>query len=296
MQHEKDAGQHERFLFTPCLCVCRPLLTLMAQDTVAAQSDTKMWAMKTEGQRLFGRTRVSLRELMDGVALPETLRDRAFLSPQAHLTLSGAQRTGPSVTAAQLTSFVQKVQQDSLVSMQPEKPPSWSGVVRVGTVGLGSQGALSVLVLLDEQQQPWTFFIRAQQADDSTATTVKHVVCSLEDDLSGFTTLPQLSPAAWANWHRGADDVPTVSVQAIVAAAAEKSAKLPFDRVVYIYVSNSTLSPAEESTLSQADMAGHPWLQHTIIYPSRIRKDYFSTQGVWSNDALRHAIYDKLPQ
>ncbi|CAL5225183.1 g7965 [Coccomyxa viridis] len=209
-----------------------PLLTLMAQDTVAAQSDTKMWAMKTEGQRLFGRTRVSLRELMDGVALPETLRDRAFLSPQAHLTLSGAQRTGPSVTAAQLTSFVQKVQQDSLVSMQPEKPPSWSGVVRVGTVGLGSQGALSVLVLLDEQQQPWTFFIRAQQADDSTATTVKHVVCSLEDDLSGFTTLPQLSPAAWANWHRGADDVPTVSVQAIVAAAAEKSAKLPFDRVV----------------------------------------------------------------
>ena len=200
------------------------------------------------------------------------------------------------MTAAQLTSFVQKVQQDSLVSMQPEKPPSWSFVVRVGKVGLGSQSALSVHVRLDEQQQPWTFFIGTQQADDSTAMTVKYVVCSLEDDLSGFPTLPQLSPAAWANWHRGTDDVPTVPGQATVAAAAEKKSNLPFDRVVYIYVSNSTLSPAEQSTLSQADMAGHPWLQHTIIYPSRIRKDYFSSQGVWSNDALRHAIYDKVPQ
>ena len=271
---------------------------ITAQPTAAAQTDAQMCIMKLEGYRLFGRstgeTTVSLQKLMPEVALPETLCDVPFLVPQSHLTLSGDQDESPLVTAAQLTSFVQKVQQDSLVSMQPEKPPSWSGVVRVGTVGLGSQGMLSMLVLLDEQQAPWTVFIRTQQADDSTATTVKHVVCSLEDDLSGLSTLPQISPAAWADWHRGADDVPTVPVQAIAAAAAEKSAKLPFDRVVYMYVSNGTLSPAEESTLSQADMAGHPWLEHTVIYPASIRKDYFSSQGVWSKDALRHAMFDRL--
>ena len=272
----------------------------MTQDTAVARSDAQMWTMKLEGLRLLhkttGRTTFRLQELMEGIALPETLSEIDFLIPQANLTLSGDQPDSPLVTAAQLSSFVQSIQQDSLVSMQPEKPLSWTGWVRLGTVGLGSQGVLSMFVLLDSQQNPWTFFIHTQQPDDRTAVTVKGVVSSLEDDLSGFIALPQLSPAAWANWHHGAADVPTVPVQATGAAAAEHSAKLPFDRVVYMYVSNSTLSSAEESTLCQADEAGHPWLERTVIHSSSIRNSYFSRKGVWSNDALRHAIFDKLLQ
>ena len=271
---------------------------IRSHDTAAARSDAQMSIMKLEGLRLqpTGRTTFRLQELVPDAALPETLWDMAFLVPQSHLTLSEGQPDRPPQTAAELSSFVEQIKQNSLISMQPEKPPSWDGWVRLGAVGLGSQGVLSMFVLLDEQQAPWTVFIHAQPPDDSTAPTVKGVLCSLEDDLSGFCALPQLSPAAWDSWHRGAADIPTAPVQATGAAAAEHSAKLPFDRVIFLYVANSTLSPAEESTLSQADIAGHPWLQHTVIFSSSIREDYFSRQAVWSNDALRHAIFDKLLQ
>ena len=243
--------------------------TLMTQDTATEGSVAQMWVMKMEGYGVQGRTTVRLQELMQGVALPETIPDIACIVPQGRLALSD-------------------------VSMLPEKPPLLSDPVVIGAVELGSQGDLSMFVLLDEQEQPWTFFIRTQQADESTATTVKHVVCSLENDLSEYSALPQISPVAWTNWHHGLDNVPTVSVQATGVAAAEQSAKVPFDRVVYMYVSISTLSPSEESTLRQAMAAGHPWLQRTVVLSSHMRNGYFRRMGAFSNDALRYAILDKL--
>ncbi|CAL5225180.1 g7961 [Coccomyxa viridis] len=162
--------------------------TLMTQDTATEGSVAQMWVMKMEGYGVQGRTTVRLQELMQGVALPETIPDIACIVPQGRLALSD-------------------------VSMLPEKPPLLSDPVVIGAVELGSQGDLSMFVLLDEQEQPWTFFIRTQQADESTATTVKHVVCSLEDDLSEYIALPQISPVAWTNWHPGLDNVPTVEAR-----------------------------------------------------------------------------------
>ena len=266
---------------------------LMGQDMTGQKSDAQMWAMKLEGYGLQGRMSVGLQELMRGVALPETISDIAFLVPQSHLTLSKAQPSNLPETATQLISLVRQVQHASLVSMQPVKPYPWSGRMRLGTEGLGKKGMLSMLVLLDEQQMPWTFFIHAQQPADSTVTTAKEVVCSLEDDLSGFSTLPQLSPT-WRNWHRGSDDIPTVPMRANTAAAAKQRTKLPFNRVVYIYILNNTLSPSEQSTLRQVVAAGHPWLQRTVIHTSSIRTDYFRRTTGFSNDALRHAILSKL--
>lgn len=268
--------------------------TLMGQNTAVDKSDAQMWAMKLEGYRLQNRMSVRLQELLHGVALPETISDIAFLVPQAYLTLSKAQPNMPLATATQLISLVKQVQRDSLVSMQPQKPSSHECRVQLGMVGLGSKGMLSMLVLLDEQQVPWTFFIHTQQPDNSTATTAKDVVCSLEDDLSKFSMLPQLSPPAWRNWHHGLDDVPAVSVRAKRAASAQQSTKLPFNRIVYIYVCNNTLSSSEESTLRQAVAAGHPWLQRTVIHSSSIRSGYFRRTGAFNNDALRHAIMNEL--
>ena len=268
--------------------------TLMGQNTDVDKSDAQMWAMKLEGYGMQERATLRLQELMPGVALPKTLREMAFLIPQGHLTVSLAQPARALVTANQLISLVKQVQQDSLVSMQQEKPSSHKCKVHIGMVSLGSKGMLSMLVLLDEKQQPWTFFIHTQQPDDSTATTAKDVVCSLETDLRGFSTLPQLSPPAWRNWHRGPNDVPTAPVRAKRPAAAKSSTKLPFDQVVYVYVSNSMLSPAEQSTLRWAVAAGHPWLQQTVIHSSSIRTGYFRRNGGWSNNALRHAILEEL--
>ena len=272
----------------------RIISTLMARDSRGQKSDAQMWAMKLEGYGLQGKMSVRLQELMQGVALPETISDIIFLVPHGHLTLAEAKPTRASKTATRLIKLVEQVQQDSLASMQPEKPLSRYGQVRLGNVGLGDKGMLSVFFLLDEQQMPWIFFIHTQPPDDRAATTAKDVVCSLEDNLSGFTTLPQLSPPAWRNWHRGPDDMPTKPMQAKGAATAKSNPKLPFDRVVYIYVPHSALSPAEQSTLRQVVAAGHPWLQRTIVYSSSIRNGYFRRMGAWSNDALRHAILQEL--
>ncbi|CAL5225182.1 g7964 [Coccomyxa viridis] len=155
-------------------------------------------------------------------------------------------------------------------------------------------GALSVLVFLDEQQLPWTIFIHTQQPGDDAAKTVKDVVCHLEDDLKETVTLPELSPSAWKDWHRTADDVPTGQLQAQSAVATAQNTKMPFDRVVYMYVSNSMFPSSEDHVYEDALSKGHPWLQHTTVISSHIRKAYHRRIGALAADALRHAILDKF--
>ena len=274
---------------------------LMMQDSSPDRvlSDARMLALRLEAYRLQKEESVGLYKLLPELQLPRPLimdvdsKVRKFLIPQGHLTVLEAQRS-QRLTLAWLEGMVQDIKRATLASMQAQTSALQREQVVVGSTGLGSRGALSVLVFLDEQQLPWTIFIHTQQPGDDAAKTVKDVVCHLEDDLKETVTLPELSPSAWKDWHRTADDVPTGQLQAQSAVATAQNTKMPFDRVVYMYVSNSMFPSSEDHVYEDALSKGHPWLQHTTVISSHIRKAYHRRIGALAADALRHAILDKF--
>ena len=229
---------------------------LMMQDASLerAFSDARMLALRLEAYRLQKEKIVELQCLLPELYLPRPLimesaiNARRFLVPQGHLKILEAQCT-PRLTPAQLKGMVQDIKRATLASMQAQESALQGEQVVVGSTGVGSKGALSMLVFLDDRQMPWIFFIHTQQPGDNEVKTMKDVLCHLEDDLKELIALPELSPPAWKAWHQTADELPTEVLQAQSASGTEESAKLPFDRVVYMYVSNSMFPSCENQAL-----------------------------------------------
>lgn len=252
--------------------------------------DAQMIAMKQEAFRLLGRTTVSWKDLLPGVDVPDAISSAAFLIPEGRLTPSGGQRTKHCLSAPEVTALVRKVKATIIVSLKPKKAPRWKGEVHLGSVGPGNKGFDSLLVFLDDQHQAWTVFIQSKQTAARKVVRVRDILENLESDLDDVVSLPQLH-GSWESWHKGSDDPPDEQVQ----SRQVRDGKLSFQRVVYVYVSDGTISARENSFLEQVMAAGHPWLQHTLVLSASTRTGYYSRVGALTRDALRNAVLDKLP-
>ena len=257
-------------------------------------ADAQMIAMKTEAHGLKGRKTVTLEELVPGVTIPDAIKGTKFRIPQGHLTASGGQRTSSCKTAADLISIVEARAQDIMASMQAEQLPTKERkVVQLGVVGPGNKGNDAMLVYLGEDDKPWTIFLQTKQTSAQTAVSIKEIIRNIATDLTEVCALPQLS-FPWSRWHTTDDPIPTTAFTASRQPAGYKN-KLPFSGMVYIYVTDGTLSTQQNDLYEQALAAGHPWLQHTLVVSAATREGYYSRVGALHRDTLRNAVLDKLP-
>ena len=271
--------------------------------------DAMMLAIKLEAYANCGTDSVSLQELLRGLHIPAPAAGKRFLVPRGHLTVAPeGQRQASRLNPQQIADKIEKCRKDILRSRSSAAvsgtgQKDWE-TVTIGFIGVGNHGEDSLVVLVDESEEAWPVIVQSKQTTKQKYETVRGVLDNLQRDLSSTFDLPPVRPPAWADWQKKPwskdQELPKVACEqpgsraAQLQGAAVDSKLLPFEHVLYVYVSNGSFTSTQDQIFQKVLEAGHPWLTHVTIVSYREAACWYTRIGDLKRNIMRKAVMSKV--
>ena len=241
-------------------------------------SDAMAICLKLLAMALLGWTEFTLPQLLPGVYLDPSLRDKKFLVPygkQLHAGMRLAQKPSPADVKAMTAE-----QREAIIASAQKR--DFEAEVQIGFVGTGNDGVDSQITLVEAtaDHRAWALSIQSKQdlAAVKTYETCPEMLDSMQSDCGDLYKLPQLHPE-WVEWHSKPKSSSRGDEKGKAAQGSRTSKPLPAcspstqtwdeddpeQRVIYAYVSDRLFSSKQEALREKLLQAGHPWIQRMII-------------------------------
>lgn len=269
--------------------------------------DAGMLALKLLGFHILGHDKVTLQELLPGIPIPAVAKGVKFLVPHGHniRAAPGGRRQDKWLTPSEVETKIEECR-NSIIRSRTTAAGARGGQedIIIGFVGVGNKGMDSMVVLVDEHGQAWALVVQSKQVQSRRVKheTVRRVLANMQTDLCKTFHLPVL-PRSWKTWHsqkkaKAPPQAPCTQLssqqQQQASIQATTSGLLPFDRVLYVYVTDGSFSGPQNGIFGQVLERDHPWLKRVMLISSHDSQSYYSRVGALKRDVMRRAVTSRL--